>query len=338
MAVVQLAQQLDAFLAAHFSGEGPVSARNLGPMEDSHAGLTYGFDMYRGEALAESFVMRLAPAGVRLKGNTDVYRQAPLLRALHAAGQPVPPVRWAGEEVRWFGVPYVIMQRLPGRTLIIWAPAPEFDRGPAFVQGLWRQAAEALAGLHRFDWQRHLAGWEASVAVVDEIHKWDRILAQAPQPEWLAQGQAVRERLLSRPPPPSPVGVFHGDYQPGNVLYADGRLVAIVDWELAGIGAQLLDIGWLMMMGDPQSWHPGWQPVHPPPGAELRALYEQRSGQAHAAIPWYQALAGYRFGAISCLNVKLHRKGQRHDPMWEQFAPSIPFLFGRAEVLLRQFA
>ena len=45
---------------------------------------------------------------------------------------------------------------------------------------------------------------------------------------------------------------------------------------------------------------------------------------------WYQAFAGYRFGVISCLNVKLHRRGQRHDPTWERFAPAIPHLFGRA--------
>ncbi len=336
MSLDRLAAQLQEFVAAHY--EEPVAARNLHNMEDSHAGLTFGFDVFRGTEFLEAFVMRMAPAGVRLKGNTDVYRQAPLLRALHAAGQPVPVVRWASQDPRWFGVPFIVMEKLPGRTLIIWQPAPEFDRGAAWVNGLWRQAAAALAELHRFDWRRHLADWEAPVAVPDEIRKWDRILAQAPLPEWVAQGQEVRDLLLSRPPPPSPVGLFHGDYQPGNVLYRDGELVAIVDWELAGIGAQLIDIGWLMMMGDPTSWHTDWQPLHPPPGAELRAIYESALGRVMPGIPWYQALSGYRFGVISCLNVKLHRRGQRHDPVWEKFASSIPFLFGRARALLQDYA
>jgi len=32
----------------------------------------------------------------------------------------------------------------------------------------------------------------------------------------------------------------------------------------------------------------------------------------------------------------LHRRGKRHDPEWENIAPSVPFLFGRAkEMVLR---
>ena len=331
----ELTAHVQRFAAAHV--DAPVTARNVGPMEDGHAGLTFGFELVHAGGAVEAFVMRLAPKGVKRKGNTDVYRQAPLMRALHAAGLPVPPVRWAGEDEQWFEVPYVIMERLPGRTLMIWEPHAEFRQGPAFMATLWHQAAEALARFHRFDWQTSLAGWEEPVAVLDEIHKWDRILAQSPEPAWLAQGEAVRELLLRRPPPETPIGLFHGDYQPGNVLYDQGRMVAVVDWELAGIGGQLLDIGWLLTFGDPQSWHPTWCPVQPPPAAELIDIYEQGMGRPMPAIPWYQAFAGYRFGVISCLNVKLHRRGQRHDPTWERFAPAIPHLFGRAHELLLEF-
>jgi hypothetical protein len=91
------------------------------------------------------------------------------------------------------------------------------------------------------------------------------------------------------------------------------------------------------MMSDPKSWHVDWTPVTPPPAEDLVAIYEEGMGQAMPAIPWYQAMAGYRFGVISCLNVKLHRKGQRHDPTWENFAPAIPSLFGRARELLMQY-
>jgi len=46
------------------------------------------------------------------------------------------------------------------------------------------------------------------------------------------------------------------------------------------------------------------------------------------------ALAGYRLGAIACLNVYLHRSGRRPDAVWERFALAIPLLFGRAAALL----
>ena len=51
---------------------------------DGHAGLTFLFDIVESSGLTKGFVIKLPPKGVKRKGNTDVYRQAPLLRALHA--------------------------------------------------------------------------------------------------------------------------------------------------------------------------------------------------------------------------------------------------------------
>ena len=68
--------------------------------------------------------------------------------------------------------------------------------------------------------------------------------------------------------------------------------------------------------------------------AGLRAIYEAGMGRSFADIPWYQAFAGYRLGSIGCLNVKLHRKGQRHDPIWEMMALTLSNMFERAKQLL----
>ncbi len=51
-------------------------------------------------------------------------------------------------------------------------------------------------------------------------------------------------------------------------------------------------------------------------------------------VAWYRALAGYRFGVITGLNVMLHRTGKRVDPEWEHIALSAPALFNRAADLL----
>ena len=127
---------------------------------------------------------------------------------------------------------------------------------------------------------------------------------------------------------------FHGDYQPGNCLYEEGRMTGIIDWELAGIGAQLLDIGWLMMAADRHNWVDEWSAIHPPPTAELRATYEAGMGRGFPDIPWFQAFAGFRLASIGCLNVKLHRRGQRHDPIWEMMALTLSNMFERARQLL----
>lgn len=331
MHIDRVRSELQRFAAAEFGSAYRIDG--LGPA-DGHAGLTFLFSLVHPDGTAEDLVLRLPPEGVRRRGNTDVYRQAPLLRALHAAGQPVPAVRWAQPGEDWFGLPFIIMERLPGRTFLIWEPDASFDLSPSAVRPLWLQAAEILARLHRFDWRSWLADWEAPRALEDEIRFWRPIYERAPEPAWIELGREVEELLLRSAPQRHRVGLFHGDYQPGNILYQNGRAMGVIDWELSGIGAQALDLGWLMMMGDLNMWATEYQPRHPPPVEQIRVTYEQALGEPVDDASWYQALAGYRLGSIACLNVKLHRKGQRQDPLWEKVALSVPSLFGHARRLL----
>lgn len=323
---------LARFVAAEFGA----GARLADVTEsDGHAGLTYLFEVEDG-ARRHGYVVKLAPPGVKRRGNTDVYRQAPLLRALRAAGQPVPEVPWAcaEEDNDCFPVPWIVMERLPGRGFFVWQPAEVFDRGRAACESLWTQCAEALPRLHAFDWRTALADWEQPEDLRDQVTRWERIYVQAPEPAWAQAAEDCERALLETLPDGAPVGLFHGDYQPGNVLFHEGRLTGIIDWEISGLGAQLLDVGWLMMTADTANWVPGWRPIHPIPPARVQALYEAGRGARFPEIPWYQALAGYRLGSIACLNVKLHRKGQRHDPVWENIAHCVTPMFERARAIL----
>lgn len=303
---------------------------------DGHAGLTFLFETRRrGEtAIAAEYVLKIPPPGVARRGNTDVYRQAPLLRAMHAAGLPVPAVPYAGENEHWFGVPFIVMERLPGRVFFIWDPHHSFVRNPETAEPLWRQCVEALVKFHQFDWRAPLADWESPEPLREQVSRWQRIYLHAQEPQWIEQAREVEQLLLATVPAGTPVGVFHGDYQPGNMLYEQGQLTGVIDWELAGIGAQLLDVGWLMMVADPANWVPEWHSVHPLPPAEIQAIYEAGMGQHYPDMAWYQAYAGYRLGSIGCLNVKLHRKGQRPDPIWESMSLCLSRMFERARVLL----
>lgn len=331
----ELEGQLRAFVRAQLGADADV--RGLGGFAGSHGGLTYGFEVCdrTSGALREALVIRLAPRGVRHRDNTDVYRQAPLLRCLRELGLPVPAVRFAGRDTRWFGVPYVIVERLPGRSFVVWEPDPSFDLSHEAVAPLWRQAAAVMAQVHRVDWERHLASWQAPTPIEGEVERWDPILAQAPEEEWIRMGKAVREDLRRRPPPPSPVGLLHGDCQPGNILYDEaGRLVALLDWEMSAIAAQLYDLGWLLMFADRTSWHESWCPASPLPASELIAEYEARSGRCTAGVGWYQALSNYKMAVVAGLYTKLHRSGRRPDPSWEKMALAIPRQYARARELL----
>jgi aminoglycoside phosphotransferase (APT) family kinase protein len=259
----------------------------------------------------------------------------PLLRALATARVPVAPVPWWDDDERWFGVPYIMTTRLPGDTYVMRSPSPGHgDLAPADVLA---QAIDALAAVHLVDWQVDLADWEVPKVLEAEIAFWDPILEKSGDVAWIEHGRRVGALLRERLPVTRHLGVFHGDFQTNNVLFHEGRLVAVLDWEISGIGDQLLDLGWLLMMNDTASWADGDDLPTMPDFGELVDRYAAATGRTVALddVAWYRALSGYRFGVISCFNVMLHRSGKRPDPEWDRIAPSVPSLFGRAEEVLR---
>jgi aminoglycoside phosphotransferase (APT) family kinase protein len=299
-----------------------------------HAGLSFGFTLADATGDLDKLVVRMPPKGVRRRGNTDVIRQVPLLKALGANGVQVAPVVWWDEDEQWFDVPYFMVRYLRGQTYVVRDPDPVFDGiAPA---AMFRSAVEALALAHRVDHAVHLAGWEEPRTLQWEIDFWSPILQKAAEPQWTTMGERTRDLLLARMPADPHVGIFHGDFQTGNILFDRSDVVAVVDWEISGIGAQLLDIGWLLFMNDSKSWDA-------PEGRETVPKFDDIVGWYSAAVgrdvslddvAFYRALSGYRFGAISGLNVMLHRTGKRPDPEWDKIARSVPAMFDRACELL----
>jgi aminoglycoside phosphotransferase (APT) family kinase protein len=104
---------------------------------------------------------------------------------------------------------------------------------------------------------------------------------------------------------------------------------------LAAIGPQGIDVGWLLLMADLDSWAEGWKPFSPPPRSDLLEAYWNAGGRQRSDLGWFQAFANFRLAAIASLNLKLHRDGRRIDQTWEKFAPSIPVMLRRGKQLLR---
>src|SRR5688500_16257414 len=147
--------QLERWAAVHYH-EG-VGVKGLHPMP-GHAGLSFGFTLADATGDLDKLVVRMPPKGVRRRGNTDVIRQVPLLKALAENDVPVAPVIWWDEDEQWFDVPYFMVRYLRGQTYVVRDPDPVFD-GIA-PTAMFRSAVEALALAHRVDHTVHLAGWE----------------------------------------------------------------------------------------------------------------------------------------------------------------------------------
>jgi aminoglycoside phosphotransferase (APT) family kinase protein len=218
------------------------------------------------------------------------------------------------------------MQRLPGRSLIIWEPDPVFLAPDAALVDLWVAGARALAAIHRVEHQVHLWGWEDATPLAAELERWASLVRHSQDPSWQDLLHQLCDRLRATMPSDGPVGLVHGDFQPGNILYEQGAITGVIDWDLAMIGSQGIDLGWYLMMADAERWDPGWRPVTTAPKQDLMRAYAQAGGPALSHVGWYQAFAHFRLGSIAGLNLKLHRNGRRQDAIWEKFALSVPSL------------
>jgi len=334
MELNDIRQSLTAFVRDEFD-----SNCTLGSVSESdgHAGLTFLFDVENSNKPLARYVVKVPPAGVKLKGNTDVMRQAPLLNSLHKAGLPVPAVPYAFHESPWFDRPFIVMDRLPGKVFFVWEPDQSFDRSGPRAEGIWRQCIEQLSAFHHFDWQQNLGDWETAEPLLDNVQRWQKIYRHALDPSWISMAETVQNTLLDHIPQDYDTGLFHGDFQPGNMLYEDHEFVAVIDWELAGISAQLLDLGWLLMVSDTNNWIDDYSPISPLPATEVLAIYEHGMGKRAEDAIWFQAFAGFRLASIACLNHKLHVTGKRPEPAWEQLGKCIEPMLTTAAKLMGQY-
>lgn len=331
--VAEIAQQLGALMREKTDDP---AARISHPITlPGHAGQSYSFEAdWRagGRPVHEKLVIRLAPAGVRIAGPADVARQARIMASISDSPVPVPPVRWFDDDPRWFGRPYFVVGFVEGDKL------GEMQVSRDEARPLVRSVIETLAALHAVEWQSRRSVWGEPFAVAEEIKRLDHLIDRPTlDPAAVARAPLLRERLRSSLPADSRVGCVHGDYQWSNCLLHRGRLVAVIDWELSQIGATLLDLGWICLFSDPDSWADAvLVPKQLPSPDEIVSIYARsaRFPVSMTEVRWFQAFSAYRFGVITVFNLMLHRRGKRHDPVWEEIGRSAPRLFERGLELL----
>lgn len=299
-----------------------------------HAGFAYGFSV-RTSNRTESWFIRLPPPNVNWRGTADVLRQVEVLTALDGTDIPHCSVKWSGSDLEWFGSPYFVVPRLDGDVMRI-GPGEWVEKlSEKQKRELGRQVMSALAKIHKIDPSKtpYLGN---AVPFVEDVERWDRFYERAADPELLAGVPECRERLLETLPKEAPVGIFHGDFQTSNLFCSvEGKLLAVIDWELTGIGATLNDVGWICTFSDRKAWggEGAGRPVFLEPEI-LMDLYVEAYGDPLPNLNWFRALAAYKFAIITGFNLSLHRRGKRVDPTWEQTRLSMEPLIHRAIELL----
>lgn len=148
-----------------------------------------------------------------------------LLEVLADAGLPVPRPRLLDLSGTVLPAPYLVLPFVDGTT------EPRMPASAAV-----ERMAGFLARLHGLD----VASRPIPPALPRRAHPMPELL------EYLDAGQEELRRLLegraAEPVVPLAESVLHGDFWPGNVLWREHEMVAVIDWEDAAVGDPLSDL------------------------------------------------------------------------------------------------
>jgi aminoglycoside phosphotransferase (APT) family kinase protein len=300
-ALEDAAEELEAVCARAFGGAAVVAAE---PAPGGHSGFTFFLELDRAPGAA---VVRISPPGARPVGPADMVRQGRIMAALHAAGIPVPEViASVGAEETRSRRPFVVLSRVEGLPVEVAAAEQPPER-------LLGAAIEVLGAISVLPAKATGIGEEERQGPLWQVDRWEPLMARGPT-ELTPRGPELAAALRSAAPTTWRAGLIHGHYQFGNLLFRDGRVAAVLDWEIAELGPPEVDLACLCVTAIRRGL-PGINPggeVTVSPDSVLEA-----AGRIHAGMDWYIAAACYKYAAILAYNLDLHLRGKRVDVVYE---------------------
>ncbi len=287
------------------------------------------------DGAVERLVVKLPPPGPAIFPAYDFALQARVQEAVAAAGIPAPaPARSEADE-RWLGAPFLVMPAVDGHVV---GSVPAFDRrltaaGAGANRALHTAFVHLVADVNQVDWRA--AGLDGVLPHRDnaaELAYWRDYL------DWYADGEVLVPALVAaldwcaaHPPAREPEPALRwGDVRLENVILDDDlHPVAVLDWEMASLGAAEHDLAWLTTLQATQDALVGRRVDGFLDLAEVVATYEARLGRPVQDLAWYEALAALRSTAI--LTRIAHLNDRRGGPNFFPIAdnPMLDLLAGR---------
>ncbi len=219
-----------------------------------------------------------------------------LMQSLHACGFPVAGPRWHEATGEVLGRPFFVMDHvdaappLPGRAMDA-ATATSFVR--------------ALATLHAFDPTAHLPAVDPAQATHIQIEHWRNVGKSAGGPR-LPLLDAAEMWLHQNAPTPSRLSLVHGDAGPGNVLSANGSVLALTDWELGHAGDPSEDWSFCMAIRGAKTM----------PRQDWLSLFEREAGVRLSDAQWayWEAFNLFKVACVNRTCLALFESGANRAP------------------------
>jgi len=306
--------------------------------------LTYGFEAswsQDGIEQRRDLILRIGPPNgifAPYKASVQFFAQ----QVLQDSAVPVPRVYWHSDDSDVFGAPFFICERVAGEAPIPWAP----DGGEVFDDAtrerLAQQFVGALTALHNFDWRgTALAGADNAKLTVHnaartQIDFWDEVSARSRLRQLPAVAWSLAWLRANCPVAPR-LSIVHGDYRIGNFLEQDGRITAILDWELTHLGDPHEDIGFVCL----RAWS-GRSPYlcQLIRREDLYAGYEARTGIKidPDAVRYYEVFNNFKLFAIHAAAAGCFEAGRFNDLRMPAMGAQIPRILLQLEKMIGSVA
>jgi aminoglycoside phosphotransferase (APT) family kinase protein len=336
------AARLLAFLAEHVPERLTAGPPRIEQFPGGHSNLTYCLVFADG---GPDLVLRRPPLGPVAPSAHDMSREFRVLSKLAPHFALAPGAYAFCDDPAVLGAPFYLMERRHGIVIRLRWPA-ELPATPAAYRAASEGLLDALVALHDVDLatagldglghpdgfvERQVRGWSG---------RWERARAlarEAGSAREVPLLDRLGERLLAAiPKAPAPV-LLHNDFKFDNVMIDPrdpGRVVAILDWEMATTGDPLVDLGTLLgywpEAGDPPlragtsaafTTLPGF-----PTRAELVARYAAARGVDCSRIGWYESFALFKTAVVLEQIFIRFLRGQTRDPRFAEFETRVPAL------------
>ncbi len=235
----------------------------LEPIPGGFSRETYRFDACvtrGGVAEVLPMILRKDPPAASALLETSRQTEHELLEALRANTNLPVSVSYGCEMDRAvFGEAAMVIQRVhgSGRTSDLFHDGSDAHQ----VDDVVAHLCELMAELHTTEIPKLNVGGKLSDprGVGIDTTSWDAYMdstieyyiSSYPELAYDPMAMVILDASLSlrrNKPRPLPLGVVHGDFNPANFLYDDGKVTAIIDWENTRIGDPREDLGWMVAM------------------------------------------------------------------------------------------
>src|SRR6185369_5884355 len=289
------------WLLAHC--EGLAAPLEFEPITGGHSNLTYKV----ADATGRKLVLRRPPLGAVLATAHDMGREHRIIRAVAATSVPVPPALGLCTDESVNGAPFYVMGFVEGAVLDTPAMVRQTVVDMPARQRLSQSVLDALVALHTTSPESiGLGDLGRKEAYLDrQLTRW-RTQWEKSKTRELASMEETYQLLLAAKPEQKYTGIVHGDYRLGNMLAtSDGRVAAVLDWELCTLGDTMADLGYLMNNWADAGEEGPSQAVAMPTStggflsrAQFLAAYTEKSGRSTDGVEYYRAFQWWRLAAI----------------------------------------